>query len=123
MKLGPWGIRALGFALCLFVCQALSGQDTTSTITEPAPGPASLSSIAGLTDLFQLQVADLGPDAFATTVDAITFNVSVTGGSSTADFTWQLFNGTSTFSPSATTAQPSPSAARPCWLSFRVTAV
>ena len=104
MKLGPWGIRALGFALCLFVCQALSGQDTTSTITEPAPGPASLSSIAGLTDLFQLQVADLGPDAFATTVDAITFNVSVTGGSSTADFTWQLFNGTSTFSPSATTA-------------------
>lgn len=84
----------------------VAADDADSTINEGAAGSATLASSAGLTGVFNLTVADLGTsDAKATILTDITYNITVSGGSDDAlDFNWQLFNGSTTFSPSATTA-------------------
>ena len=84
----------------------VAADDANSTITEGAAGSATLASSAGLTGVFNLTVSDLGTsDGKATIITDITFNITVSGGSDDAlDFNWQLFNGSSTFSPSGTTA-------------------
>jgi hypothetical protein len=84
----------------------VAADDADSTITEGAAAGATLASSAGLTGVFNLTMTDLGTsDAKATILTDITYNITVSGGSDDAlDFNWQLFNGSTTFSPSGTTA-------------------
>lgn len=93
----------------------VSGNDSNSTLAESPTSPATLSSAAGLTALFSVLITDLGTsDGLPTIVNGVTFTVNVSGtGDSTANFNWQLFNGSATFSPSATTATSVSFAAAP----------
>ncbi|MCC6465001.1 MAG: hypothetical protein IT463_06625, partial [Planctomycetes bacterium] len=66
---------------------------------------ASITGTGGAQDVWSVDLADAGADSLSARVDAVVFHVAVSGGTYDAtDFTWSLYNGSSSFAQTSSTA-------------------